>query len=211
MSDAARSYIPAAGHDWLLPFYDPLLRLLGAHAIREAMVEDADPKPGMCVLDVGCGTGSLVAELVQHRPGVEVTGLDPDPLALARARRKLDVAGLEARFDEGFADDLPYADASFDQVFSSFMFHHLERNVKEGMLREVRRVLAAEGQLHLVDFGGEKQDDGFFTRFFHSHDELADNFSGTIPELMKAAGFRTVRPVSTRRSLIGRVTHYEAR
>lgn len=212
MSDAARPYVPAAGRDWLLPFYDPVQWLLGGHRVRAAMVAAADPRPGMRVLDVGCGTGSLVVELARSRPGVAVSGLDPDPLALARARRKLERAGLEARLDEGFADAIPHPDASFDRVFSSFMFHHLTREVKEGMLREVRRVLVPGGALHLADFGGEAtHEHGVLTRLIHGPDDLAENFGGAIPALVRAAGFDPVRAVSTRRTLFGRVTHYEAR
>lgn len=210
MSDSARSYIPAAGRDWLLPFYDPLQWLLGGQRIRRAMLDAAALRPGMRVLDVGCGTGSLVAELARSWPEVVVTGLDPDPLALARARGKLERAGREARLDEGFADDLPYPEASFDRVFSSFMFHHLSREVKEGMLREVRRVLAPGGALHLVDFGGEERAHGLLAHFIHSHDDVGDNFGGGIPRLMQEAGFGRVREVSSRRTLFGRVTHCQA-
>jgi ubiquinone/menaquinone biosynthesis C-methylase UbiE len=165
----------------------------------------------MRVLDVGCGTGSLLVALKRAAPGLDVTGLDPDPLALSRARRKLARARLEARLDQGFADRLPYPDAAFERVFSSFMFHHLEREVKEGMLRDVRRVLAPRGGFHLADFGGESHAHGLLARFVHSHDELQDNFGGAIPALMRAAGFDEVREVSSRRTLFGRVTHYEAR
>lgn len=211
MSDTARTYIPAAGRNWLLPFYDPLQWLLGGHESRRGMLDAAELQSGMRVLDVGCGTGSLLVELKRSRPDLEVTGLDPDPLALSRTRGKLERASLSARLDEGFADELPYPDASFDRVFSSFMFHHLERDVKEGMLSEARRVLVPAGALHLVDFGGEAHDQGFFARFIHSHDELKDNFGGTIPELMQGAGFGEVREVSHNRTIFGRVTHYEAR
>ena len=54
-----------------------------------------------------------------------MTGLDPDPQALARAARKAARARVAVQFDRGFAQDLPYADATFDRVFSSMMFHHL--------------------------------------------------------------------------------------
>jgi ubiquinone/menaquinone biosynthesis C-methylase UbiE len=211
VSDTTRTYIPAAGRDWLLPFYDPLQWLLGGHKQRRGMLDAAELQPGMRVLDLGCGTGSLLVELKRSRPDLEVTGLDPDPLALARTRGKLERAGLSVRLDEGFADRLPYPDASFDRVFSSFMFHHLERNVKEGMLREVHRVLTPNGSFHLVDFGGESHDQGFFARFIHSHDELKDNFGNTIPGLMREAGFPDVREVSHTGTFFGRVTHYEAR
>jgi ubiquinone/menaquinone biosynthesis C-methylase UbiE len=86
-------------------------------------------------------------------PEAEVVGLDPDPKALARARRKTEAAGVAIRFDAGFANELPYPDASFDRVFSSLMFHHLEREAKLATLRELRRVIAPSGSLHLLDFG----------------------------------------------------------
>jgi hypothetical protein len=72
-------------------------------------------------------------------------------------------------------------------------------------------VLAPEGRLHLVDFGGEAHDRGWVARFVHSHDELADNFGGAIPTRIREAGFAQVREVSRSRTLFGRVTHYEAR
>jgi ubiquinone/menaquinone biosynthesis C-methylase UbiE len=210
VSETARSYIPAAGRDWLLPLYDPMQRLLGGAAVRRALLGAAALQPGMHVLDVGCGTGSLLVELGRGWSAIAMTGLDPDPLALARARRKLERAGLEVRLDEGFADALPYPDACFDRVFSSFMFHHLARDAKQGMLDEVRRVLVPGGALHLADFGGEAHGHGLLTRFVHSHDALRENFGGRIARLVQAAGFGCVREVSSRRTLFGRVTHYEA-
>jgi len=209
VAESSRSYIPAAGRDWLLPFYDPLQWLLGAHKRRRAVLEAAALQTGHRVLDVGCGTGSLVAGLKAERPDVAVTGLDPDPRALGRARRKLERAGLEVRLDEGFADAMPYPDASFERVLSSFMFHHLEHAAKKGMLREVLRVLAPGGELHLLDFGGQAtHHHGFFAKRIHSHDELADNFDGRIGALMREAGFENVREVSHGRTIFGGVAHY---
>ena len=76
----------------------------------------------------------------------------------SRSRRAGDRAAQGAaggrlhQLDQGFADALPYPDASFDRVLSSFMFHHLSRDVKEKTLREARRVLKPGGRFHMVDF-----------------------------------------------------------
>ena len=150
----ARTYLPASGHHWLLFLYDPFMRLVGADAFLRRLVERAGLRTGQRVLDVGCGTGTLAVLVKSLHPGVDVTGLDPDPRALARARRKAARAGVELRLDEGFADALPYAPASFDHVFSSFMLHHLPSEQKVAALREVRRVLRPGGTLELLDFGG---------------------------------------------------------
>src|SRR5437762_6488263 len=94
MMGSSRTYLPAAGHDWSLPLYDPIVKLLGGDAARKALLEQAALRPGQRVLDVGCGTGTLATLIKQLYPDVEVVGPDPDPKALARARRKAARAGV---------------------------------------------------------------------------------------------------------------------
>src|SRR6266542_4474451 len=131
-----RSYLPAAGHDWFLPLDEPFVKLLGGDRARRVLLDQAAVRPGHHVLDVGCGTGTFVVLVKRLHPNVEVIGLDPDPKALARATRKAEGEAVSIRFDQGFADRLPYSDASFDRVFSSFMFHHLPTDEKEPTFRE---------------------------------------------------------------------------
>jgi SAM-dependent methyltransferase len=196
MEEAREVFVPAAGRDWALPLYDPLVKLIGGDRARTALLDLAAPSEGQVVLDVGCGTGSL-AVLVKHRhPGVEVVGLDPDPRALARARRKALRAGLQVRLDRAFAHALPYADASFDRVLSSFVYHHLERDAKEALLREARRVLKPGGRLLLLDFDGpETAAASSFARRFHRSRTLADNDETRILDSMRRAGFEDAKRV----------------
>ena len=211
--ESSRPYIPAAGHHWSLPLYDPIVKLLGADAARRALLDQSPVQPGQRVLDIGCGTGSLVVLLKGLHPDVDVVGLDPDPKALARARRKAERAAVAIRFDQGFADKLPYADASIDQVFSSLMFHHLERHEKEETLLEVRRVLRPGGRFSLVDFAGpEAATDGFLARLLHSGPRLGDNSESQILGLMSQAGFAVAKRVSQGSMLFGRlrITYYQA-
>jgi ubiquinone/menaquinone biosynthesis C-methylase UbiE len=154
MGEPRRVYVPAAGHHWFLPLYDPLVKLLGGDQAMRALLDQAAIRPGHRVLDIGCGTGSLVTLIKRLHPDVDVVGLDPDPKALARGKRKAERAAVSIQLDQGFSDELPYPEASFDRVFSSFMFHHLQPDEKEKTLREVRRVLKPGGSLHLLDFGG---------------------------------------------------------
>ena len=86
MEHVRHSFIPAAGRDWALPFYDPLVRLIGGDRTRALLLDQAPPRAGQAVLDLGCGTGTLVALIKRRHPDVEVVGVDPDPAALARAR-----------------------------------------------------------------------------------------------------------------------------
>ncbi len=152
MPHPAKRYLPAAGRDWALPLYDPLVKLLGADAARASLLDRAGIRPGDRILDIGCGTGTFAARIKSRHPESDVIGLDPDPLALARARRKAARAGADIRFDQGFSDDPPYERASFERVFSTFMFHHLSPEDKKKTLAEVRRVLAPRGSFHLLDF-----------------------------------------------------------
>ncbi|MDQ2834330.1 MAG: class I SAM-dependent methyltransferase [Acidobacteriota bacterium] len=70
------------------------------------------------VLDVACGTGNIAIPLA--RRGVKVTGVDIAPNLLAQARERADAENLQATFDEGDAEQLPYPDHSFDIVVSMF-------------------------------------------------------------------------------------------
>lgn len=183
MEEARRTYIPAAGHDWFLPLYDPIVKLLGGDASKRTLLDQAAIRPSQRVLDIGCGTGTLVTLIKRLHPDVHVVGLDPDPRALARARRKAERAVVSIQFDQGYSDELPYPEASFDRVFSSFM----------------------------LDFGGpESSADGFLARLLHSSHRLRDNAESRILTLMSQAGFADPRKVSHRAISFGRVAYYQA-
>ena len=175
-----REFFPAAGHDLFLPAVDPIVNLMGFDRARQELISAANIEPGHHVLDIGCGTGTLVVKLKRQYPSAHVVGIDPDPKVLRRARIKATRATLSVQLDQGFADQLPYKDDSFDRVFSSFMFHHLEEEERENMLREVLRVLKVDGLLHLVDFIADNASHGFFDRLFQAHARMRDNRNATI-------------------------------
>src|SRR5262249_1993810 len=185
-SEGQRTYIPAATYDWLLPLYDVFGKLIGAEAAHRQLVDRADVEPTHHVLDIGCGTGNLTLLVKRLHPRAEVVGLDPDPKALARARRKAEEQGSSVRFDRGFSDELPYAGESLDRVFSALMLHRLALDVKEKTLREARRVLRSGGAFYALDFDGAH---GVIAHLFR-HAHLADQHR--IPALMKGAGFAEV-------------------
>jgi ubiquinone/menaquinone biosynthesis C-methylase UbiE len=206
MSEAHRRYLPAAGHDWSLLLYDPLMTLLGANPARRALVSQADLEPGHRVLEVGCGTGTLLLMIAEQHAGVSVIGLDPDPRALARARHKAAIASRSIRLDRGFADALPYADGSFDRVLSSFMFHHLaDSEERQQTLREIRRVLKPGGRLELLDFSTPDSNRLGATGWLHAGHQLQDNTESRLRSLIASAGFADARMV--RRSKLAGMFH----
>jgi ubiquinone/menaquinone biosynthesis C-methylase UbiE len=213
MSNANRTYLPAAGHDWALPLYDPFVKLLGGETARSLLVEQAALQRTHRVLDIGCGTGTLAIRIKQVCPDATVVGLDPDPKALVRARRKAQGAGTSIQFDQAFADELPYPAGSFDRVLSSFMFHHLPLDHREETLREVRRVLAPGGSLHLLDFDRPEQaPKRNLASWIHSSKHLTDNSEEWILALMDQAGFVSSRKVMARSMFLGllRIGYYRA-
>jgi SAM-dependent methyltransferase len=211
MAETHRHFVPAAGADWLLPFYDPFTRLLGTASALRRLVEQAQLEANQRVLDLGCGTGALSLIAKRAQPGIEIVGLDPDEKALALARRKAQRAGPALRLEQGFGDALPFPDASFDRVLSSFMFHHLETEQKPAVLREIRRVLRPGGRLHLLDFGGAGHGLGaFLARLVHREESLRANTDDGLTALMREAGFANAAETEQRKSLFGGLIYYRA-
>lgn len=75
-------------------------------------------RPGTRLLDVACGSGNLA--IAAARLGAIVTGVDIAPNLLEQGRARAAAAGLTIQFDEGDAEQLPYADAAFDEVVTMF-------------------------------------------------------------------------------------------
>jgi len=165
-----RDYLPAMAHAGLLPLYDPFTRLLGVRDVHWRLVAQAGIEPDATVVEIGCGTGNLLLLAARAVPSATLIGLDPDPGALAVARRKARRAGVTLRLDHGYADRLPYPDGSVDRVLSAFMLHHLPGDQQQAALREVHRVLAPGGRLHLLDIDGSPPSrPGRLLRLGHVH------------------------------------------
>ncbi len=207
-----REFLPAAGHDFFLPLYDPIVNLMGFDRSRQELISQANIKPDHQILDIGCGTGTFVVLLKRQYPTAQVIGLDPDPKALRRAKTKVRRAAVSVQLDRGFSDELPYQRESFDRVFSSFMFHHLEEQEREKTLKEVFRVLKPGGSFHLLDFVADHATHGFLDRLFHSHARLKDNTHERILQLMNRAGFTNAEKVKEGSMFFGlmRTAYYRA-
>lgn len=128
--------------------------VVAAHATRTAADSAAYLLPylesGMNVLDVGCGPGSITADLANLvDPGL-VTGVDPSEDVVAQARRTAAARGLaNIEFAAGNVYDLDYPDGTFDVVHAHQVLQHLADPV--AALREMRRVTRPGGIVAVRD------------------------------------------------------------
>jgi demethylmenaquinone methyltransferase/2-methoxy-6-polyprenyl-1,4-benzoquinol methylase len=164
-----------------------------------------------CVLDLCCGTGDMTLALYRQAggDGAKIVGADFAHPMLCRAREKS--KGLPLEWVEADALQMPFADGRFNLVTSAFGFRNLA-NYDAG-LREIYRVLAAEGEIGILDFGEPKGLLGKLYRFYFRRilPAIGSLISGTsgpyayLPasvarfpqpeemlERMRAAGFREV-------------------
>jgi len=101
-------------------------------------------KPGMTILELGCGTGSFTGELA--RSGADVIAIDVSPELLEIARANWSAPNVRYEIQNAYA--LTYSDATFDSIVGSSILHHLEI---EEALREIYRVLKPGGTIYFTE------------------------------------------------------------
>lgn len=109
-------------------------------------------KPGMRILDVGCGKGYLLYEFTQVVPGLEVAGLDISQYALANSKPE-----VRAFLRQGSAVSLPYPDHSFDFVISLSTLHNLGLAGTWKAFAEIERVGRGAKYVMVESFRNERE------------------------------------------------------
>lgn len=136
-------------------FYDLTRKyyLLG----RDRLIDGLCVRPGMQVLEIGCGTGRNLIAAAHRWPGAHFTGLDISAAMLDTARRSVARNGLARTIALMEADACDFAARSqlsgrkFDRIFLSYTLSMIPG--WEMALEEALDVLAPDGSLHIVDFG----------------------------------------------------------
>lgn len=106
-------------------------------------------RPGLELLDVGCGPGTITADLAQRVAPGRVVGIDRSSDVVAEARRHAESAGVAVEVQLGDIYALDFADASFDVVHAHQVLQHLTDPV--AALREMRRVVRRDGIVAVRD------------------------------------------------------------
>lgn len=114
---------------------------------NKAVLHALNPHNNSSILDVGCGTGILLQQLLQLDKGLRLHGIDIAPEMVKTAQAKFDEGAVIIK--QGTAHSLPYKNDSFDFVACATSFHHYPH--PENSLREIFRVLKTGGKLVLLD------------------------------------------------------------
>jgi SAM-dependent methyltransferase len=162
-----------------------------SHGLSGQLADLAGIAPGMRVLDVGCGPGALVGELVARVGADKVVALDPSESFVDAARQRHALVDIRV----GVAERLPFPDGSFDAALAQLVVHFMNDPVKG--LSEMARVTRPGGTVaaSVWDHATGTGPLGVFWRVARELDPqvrdesgLAGAREGHLAELMEATG-----------------------
>jgi ubiquinone/menaquinone biosynthesis C-methylase UbiE len=141
-------------YDIFSNYYDAFIRMHSGSDeddTRNFLVESAGlgEKLSPRILDICCGTGSVILSFKERFPESVAVGYDFSPGMLSKAREK-DRSG-QVRFVEGDAASLPFEDDSFDVVTCSHALYELKGDSREMALREMKRVVRPDGVVLVME------------------------------------------------------------
>lgn len=152
-------------------FYDRLMEPMQA-GVRRIALDVVPPQAEWLVLDVGCGTGTGVAQYVEA--GASVIGVDVSAAMLEKAAARL---GDRAELHLTDGDALPFDGGRFDLVTASTVLHEVPADARKAFIKEMARVTKPDGRLLLIDFRfGSLR--GWRGPMFRGLSEVIERFSG---------------------------------
>ena len=143
---------------------DAMRRAALAELVKQ--VRGADQR-NIQVLDLACGTGRFMSQVMTAMPKLQLSGLDLSPPYAETARKNVR-RWPHVQVVEGKAEQLPFEDQSFDHLISIYLFHELPPRVRPQVIAEAARVLKPGGTFIIADslqFGDNEGVDGFLEYF----------------------------------------------
>ena len=211
-----KDFIPALGYDFLTAYYDLTIKLtMPEKRFRTLLVEELNPQSGEKILEFGFGTGQNLLLVKQKEPKTDLIGLDIDPKVRNIAQHKIRKNGFELPLDLYDGSAFPYADAQFDKVYSSLVFHQLDAATKLHCLKEIYRVLKPNGHLLIGDWGKAKsrlmRGAFYAVQLLDGFKTTNDNVNGLMPNFISQAGFVNVIESQFINTMIGTYAYYTAK
>jgi S-adenosylmethionine-diacylgycerolhomoserine-N-methlytransferase len=139
---------------------------------RDRMIAEIDARDGSRVLEIGCGTGRNLIATARKYPGARCFGIDVSTAMLTSAIKAISRAGLSSRISVAHADatrfdpGLLFGIPQFDRIFISYSLSMIPQWY--GVLDMAISLLAPNGELRIVDFGGQEGLPGTFKRLLWS-------------------------------------------
>ncbi len=181
-------------YDRLAGVYDLWGHLTESKA-RNRALELADIHPGQQVLEVAVGTGLAFVHIVRRNPEGRNIGIDISGGMLAKAKRRLQKAGLtNYQLSIGSALAIAEPDASFDVLLNNYMFDLLDEPQWTQAITEFRRVLKPDGLLVLANMTqGETPGSGIYERLYRLSPSLMGGCRGVrMSEALEHNGFSVI-------------------
>ncbi len=210
-----KEFIPALGYDWLSGLYDLTIKLtMPEKKFRNKLIEHLNPQSNEIILEFGFGTAQNLILGKNKNQITNFIGVDIDPKIKSIAVKKLNKIGLNIPLYLYDGNTLPFPDNHFDKVFSSLVFHQLDKGTKSNCLKELQRVLKPGGELLIGDWGKAKTTlmriVFYFVQLLDGFKTTTDNVNGFMPWYISEAGFLQVKEVDFINTKIGTYSYYKA-
>ena len=176
-----RDFIPLLGKSFLTPLSDRAIGIFTRENLwRQNIVEHLHLAPGDRVIDVGSGTGTLLKALMTDCPEAGLIGVEPDPAALAIARRKFGAGADLIKWHNGFLGNLELPKGwRPNKIVSSLVLHQVPLREKQVILETIETLLVPGGTVLIADY--MKQDSHLMRALFRATVQSLDGVSDTQP------------------------------
>lgn len=211
-----QGFTPAMGRFMFNRLYDPVIRFTRENYWRQLTLKYLKPQADDVIVDVGCGTGTLLNLIAKIQPKATLIGIDPDENILKIAKEKSKQQGNMILWQQTMGDDLQQLchGQKVNKICSSLVLHQCPVAMKQAILQSMYELLPDGGLVVIADFGEQRTK---IMRFLFNIIQLADgkqdtqpNADGIIPILLVESGFLNVQEHEVVATLGGSISIYTA-